>query len=67
MFDTAGLKYENFYKLVDKWDLVKHENKKYLHSMDENFYKFLIDVYNLKEAFSHSDNDKKWQKLLKKH
>ncbi|MDE6663779.1 MAG: hypothetical protein K2K46_10620 [Lachnospiraceae bacterium] len=57
MFDTAGLKYENFDNFVDSWDLVEHENKEYLHfSMDENFYKFLIDVFNFKNASSNSDD-----------
>jgi DNA-binding Xre family transcriptional regulator len=47
MFDIPGMKFENFEAFVDKWDLVEHENKKYLHfTIDENFYKFLIDVYD---------------------
>lgn len=55
MFDTAGLKYENFVKFVDYWDLVEHEDKEYLHfEMDENFYNFLVDVFNLKEASSNT-------------
>lgn len=59
MFDTARLKYEYFDKFVDNWDLVEHkDDKEYLHfSMDENFYKFLIDVYHFKEASSNSDDE----------
>ena len=57
MFDTAGLKYENFDSFVDYWDLVEHEDKEYLHfAMDENFYKFLVNVFNLKEASSKTDD-----------
>ena len=57
MFDIAKLKYENFDSFVDSWDLVEHENDHYLHfTMDENFYKFLISIYNFKIASS-SDND----------
>lgn len=57
MFDTAGLKYENFDSFVDSWDLVEHEDKEYLHfAMDENFYKFLVNVFNLKEASSKTDD-----------
>ena len=57
MFDTAGLKYENFDSFVDNWDLVEHEDREYLHfAMDENFYKFLVNVFNLKEASSKTDD-----------
>ena len=61
MFDIPGIKYENFESFVDDWDLVEHENKEYLHfTMDENFYKFLIDVHNLMEA---STKDKKENRM----
>lgn len=67
MFDIAGLKYENFDNFVDKWDLVEHEDKEYLHfSMDENFYKFLIDVYNLKEASSKSNDAERMAEAFQK-
>lgn len=57
MFDIASTKYEHFENFVDAWDLIKHENNAYLHfTIDENFYKFLISVYNLKEA-SQDSND----------
>ena len=57
MFDSAGLKYENFDSFVDNWNLVEHEDKEYLHfAMDENFYKFLVNVFNLKEASSKTDD-----------
>lgn len=58
MFDTASLKYEHFDKFVEKWSLVEHEDKKYLYfTMDENFYKFLIDVYTLKETDTSSNTN----------
>ena len=54
MFDIPGMKFENFEAFVDKWDLVEHENKKYLHfTIDENFYKFLIDVYDYMVIANH--------------
>lgn len=67
MFDAAGLKYENFEKFVDNWDLVEHENKEYLHfSMDENFYNFLIDVFNFKKTSSNSDDAKRMAEAFDK-
>lgn len=51
MLDVLEIKYTNFEKFVDKWDLVDHEGKAYLHfTMDERFYNFLLDVYNQKES-----------------
>lgn len=67
MFDVAGSKYEHFDNFVDSWDLVEHENKDYLHfTMDENFYNFLISVYNLKEASQNSDDAKKMAEAFEK-
>lgn len=67
MFDVAGSKYKCFDNFVDSWDLVKHENRDYLHfTMDENFYNFLIDVYNLKEASEYQDDSQKWADAFKK-
>lgn len=60
MFDTLGLKYENFDKFIDSWDLVEHENNSYLHFyMDESFYNFLINVYTLKETSTKLDETNK--------
>ena len=67
MFDVAGSKYEHFDNFVDSWDLVEHENKDYLHfTMDENFYNFLISVYNIKEASQNSDDAKKMAEAFEK-
>lgn len=67
MFDIPGIKYENFESFVDDWDLVKHENKDYLHfTMDENFYKFLIEVYNFMEASTHSKKSKRMEEAFAK-
>lgn len=67
MFDTAGLKYDNFDMFVDSWDLVEHENKKYLHfTMDENFYDFLIDVFNFKKTSSKTDEDTRMAEAFEK-
>lgn len=67
MFDVAGAKYEHFDNFVDNWDLVEHENKNYLHfTMDENFYNFLIEVYNLKEASSKSDDAERMAEAFQK-
>lgn len=67
MYDIPGIKYENFEEFVDNWNLVDHERKEYLHfSMDENFYKFLIDVYKLKEASIISDNTKEMKDAFAK-
>lgn len=67
MFDVAGSKYEHFDNFVDSWDLVEHENKDYIHfTMDENFYNFLISVYNLKEASRNSDDAKKMAEAFEK-
>lgn len=60
MFDTLDLKYENFDKFVDSWNLIEHENHSYLHFyMDENFYNFLINVYTLKETSAKLDETNK--------
>ena len=65
MYDIPGFKYENFESFVDDWDLVEHENKEYLHfTMDENFYKFLIGVYNLMEASTHDEKNKRMEEAL---
>lgn len=67
MFDIPGIKYENFEFFVDKWDLVEHENKEYLHfTMDANFYKFLIEVYNLKEASAQGEEDNRMKEAFSK-
>lgn len=67
MFDIPGIKYENFESFVDDWDLVEHENKEYLHfTMDENFYKFLIEIYNLMEASTHSNKSKRMEEAFSK-
>lgn len=60
MLDTADIMYEKFDEFVDSWDLVEHKNNSYLHFfMDENFYKFLINVYNLKATSSESNEAQK--------
>lgn len=65
MFDIPGIKYENFESFVDNWDLVEHENKEYLHfTMDENFYKFLIEVYNLMAASKHKKKSKRMEEAF---
>lgn len=67
MFDIAGVQYEHFDNFVDEWNLVEHEGKEYLHfSMDESFYNFLINVYNLKEASNNSDDEKKTAEAFEK-
>lgn len=67
MIDIAGSKYEHFDNFVDSWDLIEHEDKNYLHfTMDENFYNFLISVYNLKEASQNSDDAKKLAEAFEK-
>lgn len=67
MFDIADLKYEHFESFVDDWDLVEHENSDYLHfTMDENFYRFLIDVYKLKTSSIHSDDTQKMAEAFEK-
>lgn len=67
MFDIPGIKYENFESFVDSWDLVEHENKEYLHfTMDENFYKFLIEIYNIMEASTQKNNDKRMKEAFAK-
>lgn len=67
MFDIPGIKYENFESFVDNWDLVEHENKEYLHfTMDENFYKFLIDIYNIMEVSTQKNKDKRLQEAFVK-
>lgn len=67
MYDIPGIKYENFENFVDSWDLVEHENKEYLHfAMDEKFYEFLIDVFNLKEASSKTDANEKMAEAFDK-
>lgn len=67
MFDIPGIKYENFESFVDSWDLVEHENKEYLHfTMDENFYKFLIKIYNMMEASTQKSKDKILQEAFVK-
>ena len=67
MVDIPGIKYENFESFVDNWDLVEHENKEYLHfTMDENFYKFLIDIYNMMEASTQKNKDKRLQEAFVK-
>lgn len=67
MYDIPGIKYENFENFVDDWNLVNHESKSYLHFfMSENFYKFLIDVYNLKEASANSDDSPKMKAAFEK-
>lgn len=60
MLYTADIMYEMFDEFVDSWDLVEHENNSYLHFfMDENFYKFLINVHNLKASSSESNEIQK--------
>lgn len=73
MYDIPEIKYTNFKYFVDDWDLVTYqdlvtyERKEYLHFiMDENFYKFLIDVHHLKEASKNSDNKEKMEEALNK-
>ena len=67
MFDIAGSKYNSFDSFVDSWDLVEHEDKSYLHfSMDENFYKFLINVYNLKESSERTEDKEKMAEAFQK-
>lgn len=57
MIDIPQSKYEHFEKFVDKWELINHGPKSYLHfSMDENFYNFLIAVYAQKEITINLDN-----------
>lgn len=67
MFDIPGLKYENFDSFVDSWDLVEHENKEYLHfTMDENFYRFLVEIYNMMEASTQKNKDKRMNEAFAK-
>ena len=67
MFDIPGIKYENFDSFVDSWDLVEHENNEYLHfTMDENFYKFLIEIYNMMEASTQKNKDKRMNEAFAK-
>lgn len=67
MFDIAKLKYEHFDSFVDSWDLVEHENDHYLHfTMDENFYKFLISIYNFKMASSSNNDTQKLAEAFEK-
>lgn len=59
MYDIPGIKYDSFESFVDEWDLVEHENKNYLHfTIDENFYNFLVNIYNLKEASERTGKSK---------
>lgn len=67
MFDIPGIKYDGFESFVDNWDLVEHEPKDYLHfTMDENFYKFLIEIYNLMEASTLSTKDRRMEEAFSK-
>ena len=67
MFDTAGIKYDSFDAFVNSWDLVEHEDRAYLHfSIDEEFYKFLIEVYNFKEASQKTDDNQKMAEAFQK-
>lgn len=67
MFDVPSIKYENFESFVDSWDLVEHENKEYLHfTMDENFYKFLIEIYNMMESSTQKNKDKRMKEAFAK-
>lgn len=67
MFDIAGSKYEHFENFVDSWDLVEHEDNAYLHfTIDENFYNFLVSVFNLKEASLNSNDAKKMAEAFEK-
>lgn len=67
MFDVLSIKYENFESFVDSWDLVEHENKEYLHfTMDENFYKFLIEIYNMMESSTQKNKDKRMKEAFAK-
>lgn len=67
MFDIPGIKYENFETFVDSWDLVEHENKEYLHfTMDENFYNFLVEIYNMMEASTQKNKEKRMKEAFVK-
>ena len=67
MFDIPGIKYENFESFVDSWDLVEHENEEYLHfTMDENFYNFLIEIYNFMEASTQRNKEKRMKEAFEK-
>lgn len=53
IIDIPQLQFENFEKFVKEWELVEHEGKSYLYfTMDENFYNFLLKVYDLKESLA---------------
>lgn len=67
MFDIPGIKYENFESFVDNWDVVEHANREYLHlTIDENFYIFLIEIYNLMEASTQNKKDKRIEEAFAK-
>ena len=67
MFDIPGIKYENFDSFVDDWDLVEHGDKEYIHfTMDENFYIFLVNVYNLMEASTQEKKNEQMQEAFSK-
>ena len=73
ILDIPHLKYDNFTKFVDGWDLVSHEihlldatgaiekkEEEFLHFyMDEFFYKFLINIYKYKEVSNNTDDEMK--------
>lgn len=73
ILDIPHLKYDNFTKFVDGWDLVSHEiylldatgerekkEEEFLHFyMDEFFYKFLINIYKYKEVSNNTDDKMK--------
>ena len=67
MFDIPGIKYKNFESFVDTWNVVEHKNKEYLYlTMDENFYIFLIEIYNLMEASTQNKKDKRMEEAFAK-
>lgn len=69
-FDTMEIKFENFIKFVDDWNVLERANDKYLHiTIDMNFYNFLIETNRAKEITDegYSTFEKEKQDLKELH
>lgn len=65
MIDINGSKLDSLEKIVNTWQTIEGERNKYLHLiMDENFYKFLLDV-DLEKLKEHSEDLKERIDILK--
>ena len=65
MIDINGSKLDSLEKIVNNWQTVEGKQNKYLHLiMDENFYKFLLDV-DLEKLKEHSEDLKERIDVLK--